>query len=71
MAVLLEQGIEGLLLSNRKLSRLDSGVIDTQKRVHIVHRLGADIRELLDLVGSVLDLDKQQSEWWANGRESV
>jgi hypothetical protein len=31
-------------------------VVDTQERVDVVHRLRADVRELLDLRGRVLDL---------------
>ena len=58
LAVLAEQPVEGLLLADRELARLDARVVHTQERVDVVHRLRADVRELLDLGGDVLDLWK-------------
>lgn len=57
MTVLLEKCIKGLLLANSKLARLDAGVVHTQEGVNIVHGLCADVGKLLNLGGSILDLD--------------
>ena len=54
--VFAEQTIQRLLLSDGKLTGLDTGVIDTQERVDVVHGLCPDISELLDFGGGVLDL---------------
>lgn len=53
---LLQQLIELDRLPNLKIARLDTSVVDTQDHIHILHRLRAHIRKLLDLSGSVLDL---------------
>jgi hypothetical protein len=54
--VSLEQLVKLGLVSDLEVSRLDGLVIDTQDDVDVVHRLGLDVGELLDLVGGVLDL---------------
>ena len=54
--VFAEQTVQRLLLSNGKLARLDTGVIDAQKRVYVVHGLCPDVGELLDLGSGILDL---------------
>ena len=59
--MLLEQAVESLLLASDKFAGLDARVIDTEERVDVVHRLGADVRELLDLGGDVLDLDESRT----------
>lgn len=51
-----EETVEGLLLADLELTTLDTGVIDTEEGVDVVHGLRADVRELLDLGGDVLDL---------------
>ena len=54
--MLLEQPVQSLLLTDGELAGLDARVVHTKERVHVVHRLRADIRKLLDLGGDVLDL---------------
>ena len=56
LSVLTQQAVESLLLANGQLAGLNAGVVDTEQRIDVVHRLRADIRELLDLRGDVLDL---------------
>lgn len=58
--MLLQKRIECLLLANGKLARLNTGVVYTEEGVHVVHRLCADISELLDLRGGILDLQYSQ-----------
>jgi hypothetical protein len=43
-------------LTDGKLAGLDAGVIDTEQGVDVIHGLRADVGELLDLGGDVLDL---------------
>ena len=56
LSVLAQQAVERLALARGELAGLDARVVDTQERVDVVHRLRADVRELLDLGGDVLDL---------------
>ena len=56
MSVLLEQPIKSLLLTDSELPRLNPRVVNTEERIDIVHGLGTDVGELLDLGRNVLDL---------------
>ena len=60
-AVLFEQPVEGLLLADGELARLDARMVHTKKCVDVVHRLRAYVCELLDLSGDVLDLHTRTS----------
>lgn len=51
-----QKTIQRLLLSHCQLSGLDSGMVDPQQRVNVIHRLRPNIRELLDFSGCVLYL---------------
>ena len=55
--MLLQEAVKSFLLTNGKLTGLDTGVIDTKERVNIVHRLSTDVSEFLDLGSGVLDLE--------------
>ena len=57
--MLLQEAVKSFLLTNGKLTGLDTGVIDTKERVNIVHRLSTDVSELLNLGSSILDLEVQ------------
>jgi hypothetical protein len=37
---------------------VDTGVVNTEDHVDVLHRLGSDVGELLDLGGGVLDLER-------------
>ena len=54
--MLAQQAIKCLLLSDRELPRLDTGMVHTQEGVDVVHGLRPHVREFLDLSGGVLDL---------------
>lgn len=54
--MLSEQPVECFLLSDSELSGLNTGVVDTEKGIDIVHGLGTDVSELLDLGSGILDL---------------
>ena len=56
LTVLAEEAVKCLLLADRELSGLNARVVHTQQRVDVIHRLRADVRELLDLRGCILDL---------------
>lgn len=58
VVVLLEEAVEGGLLSNGQFAGLDTRVVHTEERIDVVHRLSAHIGELLDLGGGILDLKK-------------
>ena len=60
--MLLEQPIKGFLLTDSELPRLNPRVVNTEERINIVHGLGTDVGELLDLGGGVLDLFKAEKE---------
>jgi hypothetical protein len=60
VAVLLEETVKSLLLSDSKLSGLDARVVDTEQGVDVVHGLRADISKLLDLGGGILDLENKE-----------
>ena len=51
-----EQSVQGFLLSDLESARLYARMVYTQQRVDVVHGLGADVGELLDLGRSILDL---------------
>ena len=60
--VLAEETIKSFLLSNGKLSRLDTRVVYTEEGIDVVHGLCTDVCELLDLGSNILDLyEKSQS----------
>ena len=61
-AVSAQQSVQRLLLSDRKLSRLDSRVVNPQQRVNVVHGLRANVGQLLDLGRSILDLSIRHCE---------
>ena len=50
------------MLADLELAGLDAGVVDAKQGVDVVHRLGANVRKLLDLGGGVLDLIVVQLE---------
>lgn len=52
----LQQLVQLGLISDFQSSILDGLVVDTQDDIDVVHGLGLDVCELLDLVGGVLDL---------------
>jgi hypothetical protein len=52
----LQEFVELLALSDDEFTGLDSGVVDTQDHVNILHRLCANISEFLDLGSRILDL---------------
>lgn len=54
--MLLEEAVESFLLADGELARLDSRVINTEERVDVIHRLCADVGELLDLGCGIFDL---------------
>lgn len=56
VAVLFEEAVKRLLLSDSEFARLDTRVIYPEEGVDVVHGLCADISEFLDLGGGVLDL---------------
>lgn len=51
-----EQAVEGILLADSKLTALDTGVVDTEESVNVVHGLCSDVGKFLDLGSDVLDL---------------
>lgn len=54
--MLLEQSVQGFLLSDLESAGLDARMVYTQQRVNVVHGLRAHVGELLDLGRGVLDL---------------
>lgn len=56
-AHLLQERVELGRLSDLEITGLDGIVVDPENHVDRVHRLGPDIGKLLDLGGSVLDLE--------------
>jgi hypothetical protein len=62
VAVLFEETVKRLLLSNGEFAGLDARVIHPEEGVNVVHGLCADISELLDLGGGVLDLLKKRDK---------
>jgi hypothetical protein len=56
VAVLFEETVKRLLLSDGEFAGLDARVIHPEEGVNVVHGLCADIRELLDFGGGILDL---------------
>ena len=54
--MLLEELVEDFPRADDELASLDAGVVYAQHCVNILHRLRADVCELLDLGGRVLDL---------------
>lgn len=57
-----KEAVERLLLADRELATLDTGVVHAQDGVDVVEALSADVRELLDLRGDVLDLVVRERE---------
>lgn len=54
--MLLEQSIEDGGLADLKITTLDTGVVNTEDHVDVLHRLCSNVGELLDLGCSILDL---------------
>ena len=54
--MLAQQTVKGFPVADLQLSGGDTGVVDTEQRIDVVHGLRADVRELLDLGSCVLDL---------------
>lgn len=57
--VFLEEAIQRFLLANGKFTGLDTRVVYTKKWINVVHRLRADVSQLLDLGRCILDLQKK------------
>lgn len=53
---LLDQLVEHFRLSDLELAVDDGSVVNTQNRINVLHRLCANIGELLDLGSRILDL---------------
>ena len=51
-----QKTVQRLLLSYCQLPGLDSGMVDPQQRINVIHRLRPNIREFLDFGGRVLYL---------------
>jgi hypothetical protein len=60
LAHLLEQSVEHGRLADLEVTRVDTGVVNTEDHVDVLHGLGSDVGELLDLGGGVLDLKQHQ-----------
>lgn len=54
--MLLEQSVEDGGLADLKVTTLDTGVVNTEDHVDVLHRLCSNVGELLDLGSSILDL---------------
>jgi len=53
---LVQKLLQDLLVTDLQLTTVDSGMVDSQNSVDIVHALSPRVGQLLDLGGSVLDL---------------
>jgi len=58
VAMLFEETVKRLLLSDGKFAGLDARVIHPEEGVNVVHGLCPDVSEFLDLGGGILDLDE-------------
>lgn len=69
VAVLFEETVKCLLLSDGEFAGLDARVIHPEEGVNVIHGLCADVRELLDLGGGILDLSRRKvDEYEIGGR---